>query len=533
MEPIEYLRALRRRWPVVVLAVVLAVAVAWLTTTVVPLGVSTREYQATTVLFDIGTAGGAGTTAGGNPSLNTVAALTTIKPVADLVAEETGYAGDPEDLIGRVRAAADPEAGLIRITARSPNEQEAVLLADSFTNSLLRFLAERKSATLRRESEYYEAELDRLVAEIEALDALIDGTSGTQKTLLEQRRNAELFTHSSLEQQYRSLISTASERQNLQIIQDATARPVTYQGFQPPQSGPSRMILAGILGLLAGAGIALLLERIDTRIRTKKDAERTFKLPVLSEIPASSPRERQAGAIATAARPASPEADAFRLLGESVIRLPGLNGNGAGPAPGHPGAQRSPAILVTSPGPREGKSTVVANLAAALSEVGKRVMVLSCDFRSPGVHHMFGVGNPQGLADALRNGGNADGILNGHIKETSLRKVRVVTSGAPPSRPSGLLSSDAMRRALDEAREEADVVLLDTPALLTASDAAHLVDEVDAVLVVSRVGKTTTEQAQRAADLLTRLEAPVVGVALTGTADTRPRGSRWSFNRSA
>lgn len=532
MEPIEYLRALRRRWPVVVLAMILAVAVAWLTTSVVPLGVTTREYQATSVLFDTGTAGGAGTTGGGNPSLNTVAALTTIKPVADLVAEDIGHAGDPEDLIGRVRAAADPEAGLIRITARSPNEQEAVLLANSFTNSLLRFLGERKSATLRRESEYYEAELDRLAASIEALGALIEAATGTEKELLEQRRNAQLFTRGSLETQYQSLISTASERQNLQIIQEATPREVTYEGFQAPQSGSSRMILAGILGLLAGTGIALLLERIDTRIRTKKDAERNFKLPVLSEIPASSHRERQTGAIATAARPASPEADAFRLLGESVIRLPGLNGNGAGPAAEHP-AGRSPVILVTSPGPREGKSTVVANLAAALSEVGKRVMVLSCDFRSPGVHQMFGLANPQGLADALRNGGSADGVLNGHVKETSLGRVRVVTSGAPPSRPSGLLSSEAMRRALNEARERADVVLLDTPALLTASDAAHLVDEVDAVLVVSRVGKTTTEHAQRAADLLTRLEAPVVGVALTGTADTRPRGSRWSFKRSA
>jgi capsular exopolysaccharide synthesis family protein len=531
MEPIEYLRALRRRWPVVVAAVALAVSVAWFTTTVVPIGVTTTEWTATVILMDAGTATGSLGSGGANPSLNTVAALTTIKPVADRVAKATGYAGDPEDLIGRTKATADTESGVIRITSSSPDEQEAVVLANAFTDALLGFLSDRKTQTIERELEYVKDELERLGAEIDVYQAQIEAADPAAEALLQPELAARLLTFTSLTQQEQTLVAAAAQRGNLQIIQEATAQPVTYEGFQAPQSRTSRMILAGILGLLAGAGIALLLERIDTRIRTKQEAERYFKVPVLSEIPAVSPRHGRDGAIATAARPASPEADAFRLLGESVIRLPGLNGNGGGPAVGHPGAERSPAILVTSPGPREGKSTVVANLAAALSEVGKRVMVLSCDFRSPGVHQMFGLGNAQGLADALRNGGSAEGILNGHIKETALRKVRVVTSGAPPPRPSGLLSSDAMRRALDEARQEADVVLLDTPALLTASDAAHLVDEVDAVLVVSRVGMTSTEDARRAADLLTRLEAPVVGVALNGTADTRPRGGRWPFNR--
>jgi capsular exopolysaccharide synthesis family protein len=531
MEPIEYLRALRRRWAVVVAAVSLAVVVAWFTTTVVPIGVTTTKWTASVVLMDAGTATGLGSTASGNPSLDTVAALTSIKPVADRAAKQVGYAGDPQDLVGRVRGTADSETGVIRITAEASDEREAVLLADAFTSALLGFLTDSKTETIERERTYVLEQLEELGAEIASLDAQIAGASPTAEALLTLKQSAKLTRVGTLEQQNQTLLSALSQRSNLQIIQDATARPVTLEGFQAPQSRTSRMILAGILGLLAGAGIALLLERIDTRIRTKQDAEQYFKVPVLSEIPAVGPRQGRDGAIATAARPASPEADAFRLLGESVIRLPGLNGNGAAPAAGPPGAKKSPAILVTSPGPGEGKTTVVANLAAALSEVGKRVMVLSCDFRHPGVHQLFGLGNGQGLAEALRIGANGQDVLNGHIKETALRRVRVVTSGEPPPRPSGLLSSDAMHRALDEARGEADVVLLDTPALLTASDAAHLVDEVDAVLVVSRVGKTTTDQARRAADLLTRLEAPVVGVALTGTADTRPRGGRWPFNR--
>jgi capsular exopolysaccharide synthesis family protein len=516
VEPIEYLRAIKRRWPVVVVAVGLAVAVAWVTTTVVPLGVTTTEYQATTILMDAGTPTGGVTGVGSNPSLNTVAALTTIKPVAERVAETIGYPGNPEELIPRVRAAADPEAGVIRITARSTDRREAVLLSNAFTDALLGFLADRKAETIQREQAYVEEQLDELSAEIEALAALIDDASEDDAALLEQQRNAKLATFGALTQQNQALAAAAAERGNLQIIQDATARAVRYQGFQAPQSRTARMVIAGILGLLAGAGIALVLERIDTRIRSKRDAERYFGSPVISEIPPIS-RKAKAPPI-TAAEPRSPHAEAFRLLGESLVGADG------GPSHGSNG-EAGRAIMVTSPGPGEGKTTVVANLAAALAEVGNRVLVLSCDFRHPGIHEIYPMENRAGLAEALQSS-NGAAVLDGAVRETAIRRVRVVPSGDPPERPSGLLSSPRMERALGEARRLADVVLIDTPPLLTASDAAHLVHDVDGVLLVSRAGRTTAEHAQRAKDLLARLDAPLMGVALNGSTDLRLPGGR-------
>jgi capsular exopolysaccharide synthesis family protein len=181
-------------------------------------------------------------------------------------------------------------------------------------------------------------------------------------------------------------------------------------------------------------------------------------------------------------------------------------------------------ILVTSAGPGEGKTLVVANLAATYAELGKRVLVLSCDFRRPKIHRLFGVPNDHGLSEALE-ASNGQPVLRGHVRSTPLTNVRVVPSGAIPESAGELLTSRNMREALVEARKEADIVLLDTPPVLATSDASHLFPDVDTVLVVARAGKTTAEVAERSSELLRRMRAPVVGVALNGsTEEMVPRG---------
>jgi succinoglycan biosynthesis transport protein ExoP len=167
---------------------------------------------------------------------------------------------------------------------------------------------------------------------------------------------------------------------------------------------------------------------------------------------------------------------------------------------------------------------VVANLALTFAQAGRTVILLSCDFQHPRIHELFGVSNMGGLADALES--SADGtVLNGHIKATPVRHVRLVPSGGRRQNPAGLLSSNRMRDALEEARQQADIVLVDTPPLLTSAEVAHLFPMVDAVLVVARARKTTQDLAERAGELLKRLDAPVVGVALNGATEVpMPRG---------
>lgn len=514
MGPAEYFRVLRARWAIIASAVVLALVAAWFTTTSVsPVGgQGPTTYQATAVLLNTGL--------GTGPALSTMAAFTRIEPVAEMVAQEIDYTGDPLDLTARVSALPDLESGILRIRGESTDPRKAEVLANEFGTQLLVYLRDRRTTGNTTQARATQRQMDRLTKEIADLDREIarrtraipeeQQEADSQIQLLTAERNAKILAFGNLSQQQQTLLSAARQPDPLELIQEATAQPVEESGFQPPQSRTSRLIFGGVLGLLAGVAIALLLERLNARIRTREDAEKHFGLPVLGEIPVLSRRDRSA--IVVASKPNSPAADAVRLLSAGIHRASVVGPNGS-TADGE--ARRTPprTILVTSPAPGDGKTTVVANLAGALAELVGGSLVLSCDFRHPDVHRLFGVDNAKGLANALAS---KDGkpVLDGRIVKTAFRDIEVVPSGPPPVRPGELLGSEAMRRALGEAEERATTVVLDTPPILSAGDAAPLLPQVDAVLVVARAGRTTVQAAERTTELLKLLGAPIVGVAL-------------------
>lgn len=505
MEPAELMRAVRRRWPVVVATVVVAVVAGWLTTRIVPTGPPVRNYQATSVILaDTQTSYGIG----GTYNLRTVAALARVGEVPERVADQIGWEGDPLVLAERVEANGNPETGLLRISATSSDPEQARMLAQTFAEQLRNFWAERTGSTSSERIESLKARIQRLRAEVIALEDRI-GVDPTGDELLVAERDQKVATYTSLQGQLQPLLAQQTTTGGLTIIQPAVPLPIASGGFIQVRSWPSRLLLSLFLGLLAAVGIVFLLERLDTRLHTKDAAERSFDLPVLAEIPFVR-RWKRRSRIAVATEPKSPAADAFRLLAAGIMRRP--------PTPPQ-------VILVTGPGPGEGKSTAVANLAAAFAEVGKKVLVLSCDLHRPTIHTLFGVPNSRGLTDALRAESEGHAIINGQRWRTAMTNVRLIPSGFVPEKPGELLASPLMRQVIAEAREVADIVLIDTAPILAASDATHLFPLVDAVVVVGRAGKTTALAAQRTSELLLRLGAPVVGAALNGTTEAGlPRG---------
>ncbi|MGH2571965.1 MAG: hypothetical protein ACRDGU_00475 [Actinomycetota bacterium] len=534
MDPIEYLRGLRRRWPIIAATVAVALAIGWFTTTgPTQLGTGPRveTYQASTVLFNTGRAGG------GLANLNTIAALATIPDVSQRVAEAVDFEGDPAQLSQRVGASANTNAGLLTISVTSSDPDEAKILADTYAEELLGWISEREQESATAEAEALDKQLERLERSIARLDRQIARTSDfLQRELLTAERNARITTYGLLANQMQQTASSATAPLGFLIIQTAVPELLpTPTTFDAPRSRTSRLILAAILGLAVGVALALVLERFDTRIRTKEAAERHFGLPVLGEIPFISRRKRKGMTVTRKTRkgvtvvarargrvpvvaPMPIVEDAFRLLGAGVMQAPVLNGNGREWSHAEATTQPLKTILVTSPGPSDGKTTVVANLANSLAHVGKSVLVVSCDFRHPRIHDLFGIPNNGGLGAALASG---DGqlILNGHIRQTPIPGVRVITSGSPREHPAELLSSVRMRDALAQARREADIVLVDTAPVLASADATHLFPLVDAVLVVARAKRTTAELAERTSELLKRLRAPVIGVALNGATE--------------
>ncbi|MBM7841715.1 polysaccharide biosynthesis tyrosine autokinase [Herpetosiphon giganteus] len=178
-------------------------------------------------------------------------------------------------------------------------------------------------------------------------------------------------------------------------------------------------------------------------------------------------------------------------------------------------------ILVTSSVPDEDKSLALANLAVTFAQAEQRVIVLDCDLRRPSLHSLFGVSNDRGLSQAMSQ--NSDLSL----LKTEVDGLQMLPAGATPPSPADLLSSKRFDSVLRDLKQQADIVLIDAPPVLAASDAALLATKVDGVVLVTRAGKTRRDSAREAVALLQRVNAHLVGVVLTNAKLERERYARY------
>ncbi|KKI93252.1 capsular biosynthesis protein [Bacillus sp. SA1-12] len=167
-------------------------------------------------------------------------------------------------------------------------------------------------------------------------------------------------------------------------------------------------------------------------------------------------------------------------------------------------------IIVTSAGPAEGKSTTTANLAVVFAQQGKKVLMIDADLRKPTVHYTFNKENYIGLSNVLTK----QETLVEAIQTTSQENLFVLTSGPIPPNPSELLGSKGMKSMLEEAKQEFDVIILDSPPVLAVTDAQVLSNVTDGVVLVTSAGKTEVDSAKKAKELLQSAKAKILGVVL-------------------
>ncbi len=168
-------------------------------------------------------------------------------------------------------------------------------------------------------------------------------------------------------------------------------------------------------------------------------------------------------------------------------------------------------LLVTSPGPGEGKSTTLANLAVTMAQVDRRVIVVDADLRRPYLHTLFGLSDERGLTTMMLED---EALANPPLQDTAVPGLRVLTSGMLPPRPSDLLGSRRMETVLEALAQRADVILLDAPPVMAVTDAVVLASKVSGVLLVVSAGDTKREHAQQAIERLHKVNARVVGAVL-------------------
>ncbi|WP_078433465.1 CpsD/CapB family tyrosine-protein kinase [Metabacillus halosaccharovorans] len=167
-------------------------------------------------------------------------------------------------------------------------------------------------------------------------------------------------------------------------------------------------------------------------------------------------------------------------------------------------------MIVTSSGPAEGKSTTTANLAVVFAQQGKKVLLIDSDLRKPTVHYTFRKENHIGLSNVLTR----QSTLEEAVTTTEQENLWVLPSGPIPPNPSELLGSRGMQMLIEHAKNEYDVIVLDTPPVLAVTDAQVLANLADGVVLVVSSGKTEIDAAKKAKELLESAKAKILGVVL-------------------
>ncbi|WP_419874802.1 CpsD/CapB family tyrosine-protein kinase [Candidatus Pristimantibacillus sp. PTI5] len=200
--------------------------------------------------------------------------------------------------------------------------------------------------------------------------------------------------------------------------------------------------------------------------------------------------------LITELNPKSPISEGYRML-RTNIEFSTLN-------------HKLQVIMVTSSKPSEGKSTTCANMAVAFAQANKKVLLIDADLRKPSQHHIFGKSNRTGLTTALFNQMPLEDI----IQFTNTENLSIIQAGPTPPNPSELLSSDQMADLLKTARERFDMVIIDTPPIMSVTDAQIVATRSDGVVLVVDSGNVKKDVVLKAKASLDHVKAKLLGVVL-------------------
>jgi capsular exopolysaccharide synthesis family protein len=428
---------------------------------------------------------------------NTNLKLVQLGDMAKKTAGLLGQGLTKEAVTADLSVTAQAESNIVNVAATATSPALAAGVANTYTEV---FVKEQQNAN----HAYYASALKLVNKQLAALSP--KEKAGTAGLALQDRAQ--------------SLGVLAELRNgNVQVAQAAT---VPTSPSSPKIS--RNTALGAILGLLLGLGVALLLERLDRRIREPKDLEELYGLPLLGVVPESSALSRSSKGKknAGAALPAS-EAEAFHLI-RAHLRYFNVD-------------KELRTLMVASAAPGDGKTTVARHLASAAARMGSRVLLLETDLRRPTIALQLDVLSGPGVADVLIGAvslneatQNVDlGLPGTDGRGARSFDVLVAGSSLPPN-PGELIESHAMESLLQQAKSRYDLIVVDTPPLTAVSDAFPLLGKVDGVIIVGRVGRNRRDVAQRLHETLTGAGAPLLGVVANGFKPGRIGGYGYGYS---
>lgn len=366
-------------------------------------------------------------------------------------------------------------------------------------------------------------------------DAGVAAQKAVQYTILKREVETNKQLYDGLLQRLKEAgVSSALRASNIRVV-DAAVPPASPVR---PRIGLN-LAFGLLLGVASGAGLAFVQEQIDNTLKSADDVEHFLRISVLGMIPfqfAGPQRKDRASALGSknsqpaplgavgmqrrANRPARVDSrlleqaelrEAFRALRTSVLLA------SAGRAP------RSLAFISAEAG--EGKTTVCCNLAIALANLGKRVLVIDADIRRPAIQGFFDIAGSRGLVNYLAG----EGEWRNYVQMSNVKGLDCLIAGPEPPNPSELLSSERMEALVKDAMSDYNFVLVDSPPLLNVTDGRIVATVVEAAILVVKGGATSREHVQRAQGCVGNLGARVIGVVLNGI-DLRQAGYYYALH---
>jgi succinoglycan biosynthesis transport protein ExoP len=479
----ETLGILRRRAPWILLCIVLVAGTAY--------GYSKHQPEKYTAIAALNFSANqlgqqiAGLSSGGNISAQaqqtTYLELVRVGNMAAKTARLLGHGLTAEKVSSSLNITGRGETSIVEVAATSTSPALAAAIANTYASQVVKV---QKSAN----HQFFESALalvDKQLAELSPAQRI--GSDGLD---LEERAHTLRFLA--------NLGYTAQVAQEA-LVPSSPSSPATKKNTA----------LAAVLGLLLGIGLALLLERFDRRIRRPEELEAVYRLPMLGVVPNSAALSGKGAALP------APEAEAFGLI-RAHLRFFNVD-------------RELRTVLIASPAPGDGKTTIARHLAEAAARLGSRVLLLEVDLRQPTLAQQLAIQSGPGLADvligAIPMGEATQSVdLQAAPGEGTLgHTLDVLAAGAVlPPNPGELLESRAMETVLERAKSVYDLVVIDTPPLNAVSDAFPLLRKVDGVVIVGWVGRSRRDVAERLHQVLASSGAPLLGVIANGSKSGSP-----------
>ena len=397
-----------------------------------------------------------------------------------------------------------PDSQLIEVTVTDSDPARAQVVATELVHQLVQMSpggadAESRNRFAQEQLSKMEADISSTEAEIASRrDELGQATSARQIVSLEGEVAALEAKLGSLRANYVGLLgSTRDGATNAINVLEAPDLPVLPE----ESSGIVLVLLATIMGAVLATAGAYLLDFLDDSITLPDQAEEALGVALLGTVPQMTAAEGATPGHMLIMRtdPYTVAAEAFRVLRANVLFA-------SVDTPVH-------AIQVTSPSPGDGKSSIAANLAIAMAQAGKRVILIDGDLRRPAQHRLFGLRNNSGVTSALIGDEHA---VASALQSTGVPGLSVMTSGPLPPNPAELLGSRRMAALIETLKGISDLLIIDSPPISAVADTAVLASQADGVVLVLWAGRTNRQQGRYAIAALNNAHARVLGVVLNG-----------------